>query len=112
MLRLRTSPMSQAASSPSSRQGLLERLLSPIAEVHRDGTAGVLLMALAMLLLLAAYYMLKTARDAMILTWGGAEVKTYAAAGEAMLLLAIVPAFAALAARLDRMRLMRFVALF
>ena len=44
-----------------------------------------MLLALNLFLLLAAYYMLKTVREALILTQGGAEVKTYSAAGQAIL---------------------------
>jgi AAA family ATP:ADP antiporter len=93
-------------------KGTLERLLSPIADVHPGEAGGVLLMTLIMLLLLGAYYMLKTARESLILTRGGAEVKTYAEAGQALLLLFIVPAFAALASRVNRIRLMQWVTLF
>ena len=65
----------------------IERLLSPIAEVRREEAASVLVMTLLMFLLLAAYYMLKTAREVFILTEGGAEIKSYSSAGQAVLLL-------------------------
>jgi ATP:ADP antiporter, AAA family len=96
----------------SEPKGLLERLLAPIAEVHRGEAGGVLLMAVTMVLLMASYYMLKTARESLILTRGGAEVKTYASAGQALILLVAVPAFAWLASRMPRMRLMHFVTWF
>ena len=51
----------------------------------------MLLMTLVMFLVLAAYYMLKTAREVFILTEGGAEVKSYSSAGQAVLLLFLVP---------------------
>src|SRR6185436_15012356 len=41
----------------------VERLLSPIAEVRRQEVASALLMTLLVFLLLAAYYLLKTARE-------------------------------------------------
>ena len=56
-------------------------------------------MTLLMFLLLAAYYMLKTAREVFILTEGGAEVKSYSSAGQAVLLLGFVPAYGAFASR-------------
>ena len=90
----------------------IERLLSPIAEVHRGESAGVLLNALNLFLVLAAYYMLKTVRESLILTEGGAAVKAYSAAGQAILLLALVPAFGAFASRVNRIRLVRWVTLF
>ena len=62
--------------------------------------------------LLTAYYILKTVREALILVEGGAEVKAYASAGQAVLLLAIVPAYGWLASRLTRFRLVTAVMLF
>lgn len=90
----------------------LERALSPIADVRHHEAAGALLMTLLMFLVLAAYYELKTAREIFILSEGGAEVKSYSSAGQAMLLLAIVPAYGAFAARVDRLRLVRWTTLF
>ena len=82
--------------SPKSR---LERFLAHFADVRGGEGAGVLLMALNLFLLLGAYYMLKTVREALILTQGGAEVKSYSAAGQAILLLGVVPLFGAFASR-------------
>jgi AAA family ATP:ADP antiporter len=93
-------------------RGVTARLLSPVAEVRRGEAGSVLLMGLTMLLLLAAYYMLKTAREALILSQGGAEVKTYSSAGQAMLLLLIIPVFSALASRVARAKLVALVTLF
>jgi AAA family ATP:ADP antiporter len=72
----------------------------------------VVLMALNLFLVLTAYYMLKTIREALILTEGGAAVKTYSSAGQALLLLGLVPAFGALASRVKRVLLLRAVTLF
>jgi AAA family ATP:ADP antiporter len=69
-------------------------------------------MTLAMFLLLGAYYELKTAREVFILTEGGAEVKSYSSAGQAVLLLFLVPAYGAFASRVNRVRLVRWVTLF
>jgi AAA family ATP:ADP antiporter len=88
------------------------KLLSPISDVHRGEEKSVLLMTLVMFLVLGAYYMLKTAREVFILTDGGAEVKSYSSAGQAILLLFLVPAYGAIASRLDRTRLVRNVTLF
>ena len=60
-----------------------QRLLSPIAEVRREEVMSVMLMTLLMLLILGAYYELKTAREVFILSEGGAEVKSYSSAGQA-----------------------------
>ena len=99
-------------SDPDRPRTFVERLLSPIAEVRREEAASVLLMTLLMFLLLAAYYMLKTAREVFILTEGGAEIKSYSSAGQAILLLFLVPAYGAFASRVNRVRLVRSVTLF
>jgi AAA family ATP:ADP antiporter len=93
-------------------KGLIERLLSPIADVKRGETAGALLMMLTMFLILGGYYLLKTAREIFILSQGGAAVKSYSSAGQALLLLIIVPAYGALASRVDRRRLTQWMTLF
>jgi ATP:ADP antiporter, AAA family len=98
--------------TPVLEKTLLERLLSPIADVRRGEAASVLLMTLQMFLLLAAYYLLKTAREMFILSEGGAEVKSYSSAGQAILLLGLVPAYGAFASRVNRIRLVRWVTLF
>ena len=90
----------------------VEWLLSPIAEVRQEEAGRALLMTLLMMLVLGAYYELKTAREAFILSEGGAEVKTYSAAGQALLLLILVPAYGAFASRVDRGSLIRWVTLF
>jgi AAA family ATP:ADP antiporter len=58
-----------------------------------------------------SYYLLKTVREPLILTQGGAEVKAYSAAVQALLLLAIVPAYGVLASRVSRIRLITWVTL-
>jgi len=93
-------------------KALIERLLAPIADVRREEASSVLLMTLLMFLLLGAYYLLKTAREVFILTEGGAEVKSYSSAGQAILLLGLVPAYGAFASRVNRVRLVRWVTLF
>ena len=100
------------ATNPPPSKTLAERLLWPIADVHRDEVASALLMTVLMFLLLAAYYLLKTAREVFILTEGGAEVKSYSSAGQAILLLILVPAYGAFASRVNRVRLVTLVTLF
>jgi len=97
---------------PARKRGLTSRLLRPIAEVRDGESAGVLLLGLNLFLVLAAYYMLKTVRESLILTQGGAEVKAYSAAGQAIMLLGLVPAFGAFASRVNRIQLVRWVTLF
>lgn len=63
-------------------------------------------------LLLASYYLLKTVREALILTEGGAEVKSYSAAAQAVLLVLVVPAYGLFASRVARLKLITWVTLF
>ena len=65
-----------------------------------------------MFLILGAYYMLKTAREVFILSEGGAEVKSYSSAGQAVLLLFLVPAYGAFASRVNRVQLVQWVTMF
>ena len=95
-----------------SDKGFAERLLSPLADVHRGEATSVLLMMLTMFLMLGGYYLLKTAREGFILSEGGAEVKSYSSAGQAVLLLFLVPAYGALASRVNRVQLVQWVTLF
>jgi ATP:ADP antiporter, AAA family len=93
-------------------KGLVERLLTPIADVRAGEAASALLMTLTMFLVLGGYYLLKTAREIFILSEGGAEVKSYSSAGQAVLLLAIVPIYGAFASRVNRTQLVQWVTLF
>jgi AAA family ATP:ADP antiporter len=95
--------VAQQLSGPP-RRGLL-RVLSLVADVRPGEVLVALLLALDVFLLLSAYYVVKPVREALILAGSGALVKSYAAAGQAMLLLLLVPAYAALAARTSRQRL-------
>lgn len=95
--------------TPRSR---MERLLAYLVDVRAGEGAGALLFAFNLFLLLGGYYFLKTAREALILTQGGAEVKSYSAAGQAVLLLVIVPVYGAIASRVGRVRLVTGVMLF
>ena len=90
----------------------IERILAPVADVRRHEAASALLMTLLLFLLLAAYYLMKTAREVLILTEGGAEVKSYSSAAQAILLLFLVPAYGAFASRVSPVRLVTIVTLF
>jgi AAA family ATP:ADP antiporter len=76
------------------------------------GEAGTAVLLLAnVFVLLVAYYVLKTIREPLILA-SGAEMKSYAAAAQALALVVFVPAYSWLTARLDRRRLIVAVILF
>jgi AAA family ATP:ADP antiporter len=82
------------------------RGLRSFVPIQRDEIAKVLLLATNVFVLLTTYYILKVVREPLILLDGGAELKAYASAGQAGLLLLVVPAFGALAARCSRLGLM------
>jgi AAA family ATP:ADP antiporter len=95
------------------RAGPLDRALRLFTDVHAGEGSTALLLALNVFLLLATYYCIRPVREALILsTAGGAELKSYLAAGQAMLLLGLVPAYGALADRLPRRRLLNVVTAF
>jgi len=93
-------------------RGVLERILSPFADVRSGEGRGAVLLALNAFLLLAAYYIVKPVREALILTGGGAEVKSYSSAGQALLLLFLIPAYGRFASRVSRIGLITWVTLF
>jgi AAA family ATP:ADP antiporter len=62
--------------------------------------------------LLMAYYIIKPVREALILGSAGAEIKSYAGAGQALLFLLIVPLYSAYASRTNRVRLINGVVAF
>ncbi|HZA97521.1 MAG TPA: MFS transporter [Gemmatimonadales bacterium] len=95
------------------RAGPFDRALRLFADVHAGEGPIALLLALNVFLLLAAYYCMRPVREALILSiTGGAELRSYLAAGQAVLLLGLVPAYGALADRLPRRRLLNIVTAF
>jgi AAA family ATP:ADP antiporter len=97
---------------PSTYERILARALRPFAKVEAGEAMSTTLLTLTVFLLLTAYYLLKTAREPLILLHGGAEVKSYAAAGQAALLLVVVRAYSEVAKRVGRMKLLAIVYLF
>jgi ATP:ADP antiporter, AAA family len=94
------------------REGVLERFLSLFTEVRKgEGYTAILLM-LNLSFLLTCYLILKTVREPLILAGGGAEIKSYAAAGQALLLFLVVPAYGFLASKVGRIKLITWVVLF
>lgn len=74
-----------------SEKNWLEKLLSLASDVQPGESAGVLLLTFNLALLLAAYYLLKTVRESLILAESGAEVTAYSSAAQAIVLLGVVP---------------------
>jgi len=93
-------------------RGPLERFLSIFADVRAGEGAGALLLMVNVFLLLAAYYLLKTAREPLILTQGGATVKAYSSAGQAVVLLLLVPLYGWIGSKVNRLKLIVGLTLF
>lgn len=108
-----SAPLVPPTTASPDRRSALERTLSVVTEVREGEGVTALLLAGALFLLLMAYYIIKPVREALILQHpAGAEYKSWMGAAIAVLLLVVVPAYAALADRLPRNRLVSGVTLF
>ena len=97
----------------AGRPGALDRWLNLFTEVRAGEATTALLLTANIFLILTAYYLIKPVREALILIQpGGAELKSYASAGQAALLLLAIPAYGWLASRVSRMRLIDSVTTF
>jgi AAA family ATP:ADP antiporter len=82
-----------------------ERCLAILAPVQAGEGRCVAILWLQAFSLMLAYYLIRPVREALILTEGGAEFRSYAVAVQAALLILIVPAYSAWVRRLDRRRI-------
>jgi AAA family ATP:ADP antiporter len=98
-------------SSPTLHR-ILARVLRPFTKVRPEEAATVGLMTLSAFLLLTGYYLLKTVREPLVLLQGGAEVKLYLRAGQALLMVGVVHLYGQLACRVGRGKLLAIVFLF
>ena len=98
--------------APRSKN-LLERFLSLFTEVRSGEGINAILLCVNIFLILTAYYIIKPVREALILTEGGAELKSYLSAGIAVLLVFVaVPLYSKIASRFTRRRLINVVTIF
>jgi ATP:ADP antiporter, AAA family len=104
--------MPERLDRPVDPMRLLDRLLRPFADVRACEAASALVLAATIFTVMTAYYLLKIIREPLILAGGGAEVKSYAAAGQALLLIPVLRAHSAVARRVGRMKLIAAVFLF
>src|ERR1700758_3465767 len=95
-----------------SRPSTLHRLLQIFGDVRSGEAATALLMLTNIFLILAGYYICKTVREPLILASGGAEVKSYSAAGQALVLMVFIPLYSWFASKVDRARLIFGMTLF
>ncbi len=103
------SPVQPTGEKP---KGQTVNFLSVFSEVREGESISALLLMVAVFLLLGAYYLLKPVREALILSESGAEAKSYSAAGQAVLLLGVIPLYGWVASRVNRVRLLTGLTLF
>jgi ATP:ADP antiporter, AAA family len=94
----------------AERPTWLDWMLRPFSKVKRGEGLVAALLLVCVFLILTSYYLMKTAREGMILTFDAfglksEELKSYAGGAMALLLFAILPAYDALASRVRRIRL-------
>src|SRR5688572_11475718 len=92
------------------RATLLDRLMRPFTQVRPGEGKRAGLLTVTIFLLFVAYYVMKTAREGLILAGGtfglrGELLKTYASGAMAVLLIGLVPAYGHLVDGLRRIRL-------
>src|SRR3954468_19784820 len=104
--------MADPAAAPIARKTLLDRALSLVTDVRAGEGATAVLMMVNIFLLLICYSVIKTVREPLILLGGGAEVRSYAAAGQALLLMGFVPLYSWFASRVECAKLLVGVSLF
>ena len=97
---------------PQFSEHPVEWLLSLFGDVRPGEGPNVILLTLNVFLILTAYYLLKVAREPLILLGGGAEVKAYASVGQSFLLIFATSFYGWLATRVRRIVLIAFVTMF
>lgn len=103
-------------------RGALDRALGLFSDVRGGEAPTALLLTLNVFLLFTAYYIIKPVREALILQGGSteifgwmvgkAQIKSYASAGMALLLLFVVRFYGQLASAVARQKLITYVTLF
>jgi len=100
-------------SSTEGSRSPLERALGIVTEVKAGEGGTALLLTFNVFLLLTAYYVIKPVREGLVLAMkSGAEYKSYLSAAIAVALLVAVPAYARVASRLPKNKLVAGVTLF
>ncbi|HEY4119697.1 MAG TPA: hypothetical protein VGM56_17640, partial [Byssovorax sp.] len=107
---MESSPADAVPGAP--RRHLLERGLRLFGDVRAGESLLVLLLTLDVFLVLTAYYLLKVAREPLILLGAGAEVKSYAAVAQSVVLLGVATFYGWLAGRVGRVALISSVTMF
>lgn len=93
------------------RRSRLERITGRLTTIRPGEGKGVARFFLFAFLILVAYYILKTLREPLLLTDATAEMKSYAYATIALVMLVVIPFYGQLFRRLDKPALTRRVTL-
>lgn len=93
------------SSEPSALEKGLSRLFKLFSDVREGESVDTALLLLNLFLILVAYYIIKTAREPLILATGGAEMKSYAAGVQAIVLLGYVPLYSWFSSKVSRLKL-------
>ena len=102
-----------SADGPAAdRPAALVRVLRLFGDVRPGEAGAALLQLLNLFLLLVGYYVLKTVREPLVLATGGAEMKSYAAAAQALVLMGFIPLYSWLASRVSRLQLITWLLVF
>jgi len=91
-------------------RGPLDKVLSVFADTHAGEGTSALLLTFSVFFLLVSYYLIKTAREPLILA-SGAEIKSYASVGQTLLLLPTTYFYGVLSHRVGRIKLITIVTL-
>ena len=81
-----------------------ERLLSLFTSVRAGEGRCIALLCLQAFLLMVAYYLIRPVREALILTEGNPEIRSYAVGAQALLLILIIPVYGVLTRRVNPSR--------
>ena len=97
-------PATLHSPAATSDKSWLDRALTPFTDVRAGEGATALLMLANIFVLLICYSVIKTVREPLILLGGGAELRSYTAAGQAVALMGFVPLYSWFASRVNRVR--------
>ncbi|TFH47538.1 MAG: hypothetical protein E4H01_08125, partial [Lysobacterales bacterium] len=86
-----------------------ERLLSLFTKVEAGEGRCIAVLCLQACSLMVAYYLIRPVREALILTEGSAELRSYAVGVQALLLIMIIPAYGLVVRRVATCRVFQYV---
>lgn len=95
--------------SDSRQLSGFERFLSLFTKVEAGEGRCIAVLCLQACSLMVAYYLIRPVREALILTEGSAEIRSYAVGVQALLLIVIIPAYGLLVRRVATSRVFQYV---